>query len=103
MDLALDEDEASIDELFGSFFEKECPVERVRAAERKAGKKSFVAGQLSKTDRNGKLASKLPGLANWASDEKTGLTRPLLEKVAGVHREAAGLCPCHEVGGHRLA
>ena len=33
MDLALDEDEASIDELFGSFFEKECPVERVRAAE----------------------------------------------------------------------
>ena len=33
MDLALSEDESSIDELFGTFFEKECPIARVRSAE----------------------------------------------------------------------
>ncbi len=33
MELALGEEEQAIDELFSSFFEKECPPERVRAAE----------------------------------------------------------------------
>lgn len=33
MDLALNDEESSIDQLFGSFFEKECPMERVRNAE----------------------------------------------------------------------
>ena len=62
---------------------------RYRAAEYRKGDYDKWAAQLTETDRNGKLASKMPGLANWASDEKNGLTRPLLEKVAGVHREAA--------------
>jgi len=61
---------------------------RYRAAELRAGKSDGMAAELTKTDRNGKLASYAPALANWASDEKNTLTRPLMEKVAGVHREA---------------
>ena len=61
---------------------------RYRAAELRAGKGDGMSAQLTKTDRNGNLARHAPGLANWASDEKNGLTRPLMEKVVGVHREA---------------
>ena len=39
--------------------------------------------------RNGKLAGSIAPLANWASDRHNHLTRPLLEKVAGVDRHAA--------------
>ena len=62
---------------------------RYRAAELRQGKGDAMAAQLTKTDRNGKLAGLAPGLANWASDTKNGFTRPILEKVAGLHREAA--------------
>jgi len=61
---------------------------RYRAAELRAGKGDGLAAELTKTDRNGRLASYAPGLANWASDERNTLTRPLMEKVVGVHREA---------------
>ena len=40
---------------------------RYRAAKRRAGEKDFVREQLGKTDRNGKLAKPVAGLANWAS------------------------------------
>ena len=63
---------------------------RYRYAERVHGKtKDGIAAELTKTDRNGQLAAKMPGLANWASDTKNGLTRGALEKIAGVDREAA--------------
>jgi len=62
---------------------------RYRAAELNKGTGGGLAAELSKTDRNGKLASHIPGLANWASDTGNRLTRPLLETVAGVHRKAA--------------
>jgi len=62
---------------------------RYRAAELKKGRGGGMAAELSKTDRNGKLASHVPALANWASDTGNRLTRPLLETVAGVHRAAA--------------
>ncbi|HEX9770646.1 MAG TPA: heterodisulfide reductase-related iron-sulfur binding cluster [Kiloniellales bacterium] len=62
---------------------------RYRAAEAKAGKVDVRVRQLTETDRNGRLAGHVAGLANWASDTKNRLTRPLLERVAGVHREAA--------------
>lgn len=62
---------------------------RYRAIEAKKGKVPFAEKELTKTDRNGKLAALAPGLANWASDAKNGLTRGLLDKVAGVHPEAA--------------
>src|SRR6201999_3377052 len=44
--------------------------------------------QLTETDRNGKLAGAVAGLANWASDNHNGITRSILEATAGVHREA---------------
>ncbi len=62
---------------------------RYRAAEHRDGKTSKMIQQLTRTDRNGKLASLAPGLANWASRRGNQLTRPAMEKLAGVHRDAA--------------
>ena len=62
---------------------------RYRMAELQQKKLPFAQRQLTKTDRNGKLAGMAPGLCNWASDRGNGVTRPLLEKAAGVHRDAA--------------
>jgi glycerol-3-phosphate dehydrogenase subunit C len=62
---------------------------RYRAAEYRKGEYDKRVEQLTKTDRNGKLAAYAPGLANWASDQKNRLTRPVMEKIAGIHREAA--------------
>ncbi|MDF2094560.1 heterodisulfide reductase-related iron-sulfur binding cluster [Aquibaculum arenosum] len=61
---------------------------RYRAAERHHGHKLGMEGELTKTDRNGKLAAIAPWLANWASERSNGLTRPLLERVAKVDRQA---------------
>jgi glycerol-3-phosphate dehydrogenase subunit C len=62
---------------------------RYRAAEAKARKSDPRLRQLTQTDRNGRLASHVSGLANWASDTKNTLTRPIMERVLDVHREAA--------------
>jgi glycerol-3-phosphate dehydrogenase subunit C len=62
---------------------------RARAAELKQGQADGMSAQLSKTDRNGKLAALAPGLVNWAGDTGNKLTRPVMEAVLGVHREAA--------------
>ncbi len=61
---------------------------RYRAIENKKGQTPFGAKQLTKTDRNGEIASKVSGLANWASKCGNSLTRPVMEGVMGVHREA---------------
>jgi len=61
---------------------------RYRAAEAKQGKVDFRLKQLTATDRNGRLAGHVAGLANWASDTGNTLTRPLMESAAGIHREA---------------
>lgn len=61
---------------------------RYRAAEQKAGHDDFATTQLTRTDRNGRLAARVPGLANWASDRGNGVARGLLEKVANVDRHA---------------
>lgn len=45
--------------------------------------------ELVKTDRNGRLAGAVSPLANWAAARTNKLTRPLLEKVAGIDRNAA--------------
>jgi glycerol-3-phosphate dehydrogenase subunit C len=63
-------------------------VLRYRAAEYRAGRGDWRTEQLTRTDRNGKLASMAPGLANWAGDRGNGVTRPLMEKALHVHREA---------------
>ncbi len=62
---------------------------RSRAIENKEGKVGFVDKQLAETDRNGKLAGMVEGLANWATAESNSLTRTVLENVAGIDKEAA--------------
>jgi glycerol-3-phosphate dehydrogenase subunit C len=62
---------------------------RYRAAELKAGTIGRIEQELVKTDRNGKIGSAVAPLANWATDTGNKLTRPLLEKAAGVDRKAA--------------
>jgi glycerol-3-phosphate dehydrogenase subunit C len=66
---------------------------RHRAAERKAPKSEGGGGEkvreaLGETDRNGKLAAPIAGLVNWGGDLKNGLTRPIMEGVLGIDRDA---------------
>jgi glycerol-3-phosphate dehydrogenase subunit C len=53
------------------------------------GKSDRMAGELARTDRNGKLGDAVAPLANWAVECGNKLTRPLMEKVADIHRDAA--------------
>ena len=62
---------------------------RYRAAEHSAKGADFVIEQLTKTDRNGELARHVAPIANWASSRGNSLTRPAMETVAGIHRDAA--------------
>ncbi len=62
---------------------------RYRAAEEKAGKTKRADRALAETDRNGRMARVVAPLANWASKLRNGLTRPLMERFAGVDRDAA--------------
>lgn len=61
---------------------------RARAVALKKNGGSFAVAQLTETDRNGALARPAAEIANWASDVANQLTRPLMEKALGVHREA---------------
>ena len=61
---------------------------RYRAVEFRKGEVPFVKRQLTETDRNGKLAAPVAPLANWASRCGNTLTRPLMEKLADVDRQA---------------
>ncbi|HXM00929.1 MAG TPA: hypothetical protein VN932_13450, partial [Rhizomicrobium sp.] len=61
---------------------------RYRAAELKAGKSNFTQRQLAEMDRNGRLAVPLSPVVNWASDTSNTLTRPAMEAVTGIARDA---------------
>jgi glycerol-3-phosphate dehydrogenase subunit C len=61
---------------------------RHRAAKRQAEGGAWVREQLGETDRNGKLAAPVAGLANWATDLENGLTRPAMHGMLGIDREA---------------
>ena len=61
---------------------------RYRAVENRKGETPFADKQLAEMTRNGKLGTALSGLANWATKEGNGLTRPLMEKTAGIDRKA---------------
>src|SRR5690349_10925485 len=62
---------------------------RYRAVEHREGRIPLAQRELVKTDRNGQLGAAVAPLANWASRRGNSLTRPLLEKVTGIDRQAA--------------
>ena len=61
---------------------------RYRAMEAAGGEVGFAEKELAKTDRNGKLAKPMAGLANWATETSNRLTRPMMEHILKVHRDA---------------
>ena len=63
-------------------------VLRHRAARRKAEGGEFVREQLGETDRNGKLAKPVAGIANWATSLRNKTARAAMESVAGIDRDA---------------
>jgi len=62
---------------------------RARAAEFRRGERSFAERELTKTDRNGRLAALAAPIANWASATGNRLTRPPMQSAAGIHKDAA--------------
>ncbi len=62
---------------------------RYRAMLFKKGLVPRALRELTKTDRNGALAGLVAPVANWATDRRNELTRPLLEVAAEIHRDAA--------------
>jgi glycerol-3-phosphate dehydrogenase subunit C len=62
---------------------------RYRAVQLKKGEISGIERRLTETDKNGKMGCNFSGLANWASDRSNALTRPVMQAVLGVHRDAA--------------
>ena len=44
---------------------------------------------ITKTHRNARLAGRVAAIANWAERRGNRLTRPVMEAVAGIHRDAA--------------
>ncbi len=61
---------------------------RARAIEHRKGQVSLADRELAKTDRNGKLATPVSAIANWATKDSNKLTRGLLESVIGIDKQA---------------
>ncbi len=61
---------------------------RYKAVETRQGKTSFADKQLAQTDRNGRMATKTAGLANWATDRGNTTMRRVLQSQAGLHPDA---------------
>ena len=61
---------------------------RYRAMENQQGKVTFADKQLAATDRNGKLAGPVAGLANWATRRENKTVGPMLRSAAGLHPDA---------------
>ncbi len=61
---------------------------RYRVVERARAKVGYLARQVTETDRNGRLGCRLSGLANWSTATGNSLTRPVMEGMAGIDREA---------------
>ena len=60
---------------------------RYRAVELKEkGKVPFTQNQLAQMDRNGTLAEKVSGLANWGSAKGNVLTRPAMSATLGIDK-----------------
>lgn len=61
---------------------------RYRATQAQKHGVTFSDNQLAHTDRNGKIATLLSSVANWATARDNELTRPLLAKVADIDPQA---------------
>lgn len=62
---------------------------RYRAVELKEkGKAPLVQNQLAQMDRNGEALAPIAPLANWASKKGNGLTRPAMQAVTGIDKNA---------------
>jgi len=61
---------------------------RQRAHARSDGRVGVAEHALGETDRNGRLLGAIAPLANWAARRGNRLTRPLMEALAGIHRDA---------------
>jgi Fe-S oxidoreductase len=61
---------------------------RYRALEAKKSGVPFADRELAKTDRNGEIAKYAAPLANWAASASNRPLRGLMERAAGIHREA---------------
>jgi len=61
---------------------------RARAIETRKNGVKWNERELTRTDRNGKLAALVAPIANWATKEGNGLTRPAMEMLLDVHHEA---------------
>ena len=60
---------------------------RYRAVELKEkGKAPFTQNQLAQMDRNGSLAEKMSGLANWGSSKGNVVTRPVMSATLGIDK-----------------
>ena len=60
---------------------------RYRVLERKK-ENSFIDDQLTQTDRNGKFFSKFSNLANWSTKTSNKITRPIMEMLLKIDKEA---------------
>ena len=61
---------------------------RARATGFARGKVGWIDRAMANTDRNGKLARPIAPVVNWATARRRKTMRRLMEKVAGIHREA---------------
>ncbi|MDG2003351.1 MAG: heterodisulfide reductase-related iron-sulfur binding cluster [Novosphingobium sp.] len=61
---------------------------RFRAVENRKGDTPFIDRELAKMTRNGNLGTTFSGLANWATKEGNGLTRPVMQGVTGIDARA---------------
>ena len=62
---------------------------RYRAVQLKKGEIPYTHQQLTETDRNGKLGCSASTLVNWASSTTNSLTRPLMQGVIGIDKNAS--------------
>jgi len=61
---------------------------RYRAMEARNGDVTLADKQLAETDRNGKLASLVAPIANWATERGNTVLGPIVRGAAGLHPEA---------------
>jgi glycerol-3-phosphate dehydrogenase subunit C len=61
---------------------------RYRAIENKNRVVPLIQKQVSQTDRNGKLAAPVAGIVNWGTGLGNKLTRPAMETLTGIDKNA---------------